>query len=232
MNHTSDTTTSTNSISDARLVDYILRVLPANEMQLLDNQLANDPVLQKRVPMWEAALFQLNDETAPIEPPRRVWTQIEKKCFAETSSVSAEKNAWWQRWGRFAVPALLSLCLLWVGSVTLSQRPTYAATVAMSESEPMWKIKGNEEYMTFVSVKNIHMKGMNCVVWLEREGAAPVLLGVVPDTGREATQSIELPEELHLQAGDRVTVGMIDAGEFDTPPTESMMPVSVILASI
>lgn len=231
MTETSITPPAAAPISDSRLVDYLLRVLPADEIRQIEQQLTADSALQQRLAAWEAALFQLNRETKPVAPPPRVWQQIERACFNDTEKQAAQP-AWWSRWARFAVPVLLALSVVWVGSVTLVQRPTYAATVAMTTADPMWEISGNAEAITFVSVKNIAMTGMNCVAWVERDGAEPVLLGTVPDWGGEASKVIELPQDLNLQAGDRVTIGMIKTGALETPPSQSMMPVTVVLATI
>lgn len=224
--------TSADSISDARIVDYILRVSSVAETQQIERCLEKSTVLQERLAAWEAALFQLNRETAPQSPPKQVWDNIEKACFTDSATPNTA-SPWWARWGRFAVPALLAISLVWVGSVMLSpQGSTYSATFAMASAQPIWEVHGNAKEITFVSVKNIAMDGMNCVAWVERDGIEPILLGAVPDTGEKVSKAFAVPDGLNLQAGDRVIVGMVPIGAVDIPPAKAMMPLTVVLAAI
>ncbi len=217
-------------ISDARLVDYVLRLLPESANQTIIQALEHSPALQQRLAAWEQVLFQLNRDTPALAPPARVWQSIENRCFTET--VTPPTIAWWRRWQRFAVPVVLAVAMLWVGSVALNQRPTYAGVVAAKAAEPMWEIKGNADNIVFVSLKDISMPGMHCVAWVQRDGVAPVLLGQVPDTGQQMSKKITLPDNLPLQAGDRITIGMIKNGAVNVLPETSMMPITVVLTTI
>lgn len=226
------TATTSADISDARLVDYLLRLLSAEENAALAQAIAADRALQQRLATWETVLFQLHRDTAPMTPPTHVWDNIEQRCFDNASTAATDKLPWWKRRGRILVPMLLVLSLVWVGSVTWLQRPTYTAVVATEVTAPLWKIEGHAKAITFTSVKNIAMDGMNCLAWVERDGTMPILLGVVPDTGNLLTKTIKLPTGLHLQAGDRITVGMSKIGAEHQLPSQSMMPITVVLTAI
>ncbi len=223
-------THSHDRISDAHLVDYVLRLLPESANQTMIQALEDSPALRQRLAVWEQVLFQLNRDTPALAPPARVWQNIENRCFTE--AVAPPTVAWWRRWQRFAVPAVLVVAMLWVGSVALNQRPTYAGVIAAQAAEPMWEIKGNADTIVFVSLKDISMPGMHCVAWVQRDGVAPVLLGQVPDTGQQTSKKITLPDGLPLQAGDRITIGMIKNGAVNVAPEASMMPMTVVLTTI
>jgi anti-sigma-K factor RskA len=68
--------------------EYVLRLLPEDELPAFEARLARDPELRALVAAWQADLVHLTDEVAPVEPPARVAKALETELFADEASAS------------------------------------------------------------------------------------------------------------------------------------------------
>lgn len=195
------------SITDQQLVDYILRMLPKDEEAIMTMYLHDSPRLQERLSGWESVLFQLNDNTGEIKPPKAVWRHIEKRLFEMRTTSSSQlrrKPAMF----RYIMPAFLSLCVLFGVSYYFAHQPTYTANV-VADNQAMWQIEGNDKSIRFTSLADVSMDGQQCVAWLVKPDGRSEKLGTVPDTGDKAHRRIALPESLSTSVGDKVIIAMV-----------------------
>lgn len=223
------------TISDQQLVNYILRNLSQQQHAMLTEQIEHDETLQQRLTQWEHILFQLNEQTPPVEPPKAVWQRIEQRLFPD--NVTAKKATKTRGIWAYLTPAFLVLALVFVGNFYLTQQPNYQAQiVAAKTQQAIWTVKGNHNSITFTSLKNIAMENMDCQAWIIKANSGkpqPLRLGAIPDTGRQLTKQIALPDNWSVSAGDEIIIVMTKRG-YDKPLPPTGVPIMnrVILSAI
>lgn len=233
--HTEDGNSMTSIvISDQQLVDYLLRVLPDKDHQLLAEQIENDRELQSRVSVWESVLFQLNTDTQPINPPDSVWQNIEGKLFAQSSETANKADKKMGGLARYLIPAFFSLLAIVAVNFYFAHQPNYGADVmAKNGTDVIWEISGNDDNMTFVSMSDMSMDGMDCVAWIAKEGQQMIKLGAIPDHGKQAKKHIKLPEGVHIKKGDKIVIYMLkDNYTESAPPANKAAMSTAVLTDI
>ncbi len=212
------------TLSDQKLVDYLLKLLPEAEQQALAEEVEKDNKLQQRLAVWQNALFNFYDDIPEQTPPEHVWRAIEQKLFADELVNQKTQTKPQKRIARFwyyLTPALLTLCLLFIVTFYWQHHPTYQATV-IAETTPtmLWKIEGNKNSIAFTSTQNVSVENMDCVAWLQHGDSSPVVLGVIPDKGNKTSLRIELPKSLEASAGDRIIIAMVQRGSIKKLPAK------------
>ncbi len=209
------------TLSDQKLVDYLLRLLPEAEQQALAKEIEKDDELQQRLAIWQNALFSFYDDIQEQTPPEYVWRAIEQKLFSDEfinreTQIKPQKRL--ARFWYYLTPALLTLCLLFVVTFYWQHRPTYQAIVTAETAPTMlWKIEGNKNSIAFTSLRDMSVENMDCVAWLQHGDSSPVVLGVIPDKGNKTSLRIELPKSLAANAGDRIIIAMVKRGVNQLP---------------
>jgi anti-sigma-K factor RskA len=96
-----------------------------------------DPAFAAGVADWEARLTPFVAETAPVEPPERVWTRIEAATFSPVAAPAAANDdgrvRFWRRWA-FGASGLAAASL--GALIVLASRPEPVAP-APPEPQPV-----------------------------------------------------------------------------------------------
>lgn len=223
-------------INDEQLIHYILHLLPAGDRHAIETALDTDTALQQRLLKWQQVFAQLDEKTTPVTPPERVWQSIAsqlafdtentlKPAASEASKTSnatnatnaapAKPNKGGRKNGGFwhyLVPAFATLVVAFMVSFYYHVQPDLRADIMSTDAtEVVWQVAANDSNITFVSVKDISVDGMDCVAWIQRKTGEKVRLGQVPDTGSNAKKRLPVPPSLALTAGDSVVIYMVDS---------------------
>lgn len=127
----------------------------------------------------------------------------------------------------YLLPALLTFCLLFALAFYWQHRPAYQATVsAQTPTKTLWQIKGNANYIDFISLEPIGTAQQESIAWLQSEYQTPIKLGIIPNTGEHQSRRIELPKSLKAKVGDLVIIVLQQRGvTADKPTVKAVMAI-------
>lgn len=78
---------------DMIAAEFVLGTLPEAERAAAAARLLADPAFAAAVRAWEDRLAPLDDETAPVSPPARLWTRIDGEIALEAATPRADPAA-------------------------------------------------------------------------------------------------------------------------------------------
>ncbi len=202
------------NFTDTQLVEYISKNISEIEEKLINEALVNDNELAKRVSFWEQALFELNAETKPIEPPKSVWQNIEKGLFDKQTSneqISDKQNGFFA--GLLSWKSLTFVTTLAFATVFffMQQGANYKAVI-VDKGQVLWEIEADSNSILVTSLKNVEMVDMDCVVWVKKANGKLVRIGRIPDSGHNATIKLKIAKGIKIQLEDKIIVAMVGEG--------------------
>lgn len=134
------------------LPDYLLGQLDSEEARRLEAQLERSPELQAELNSLRAALFRLPEQLAPITPPPRVWSRIQKRLRGRRLLP----------WPQIAAVAA-SLALVFAG-IGLYQLQSLRALQAEQAKIARWLAIPEGKWR---AIKNAQGEGIGTMIWLE-----------------------------------------------------------------
>jgi anti-sigma-K factor RskA len=174
-----------NDLRNALAAEYVLGTLRGRARQRFARQLDKDRTLGEVVAQWEAFLTPLAENVKPVEPPSRVWEQIEKRISRKSAAQSApswwESLAFWRNWGLaasgFAVVMLVALFML---RTETPVQPAMMAVLSTPENVPRMIVETNKDELLVKVVKPWATLPQNDLeLWVIPKDGAPRSLGVV-----------------------------------------------------
>ncbi|WP_250510899.1 anti-sigma factor [Caballeronia sp. GACF4] len=195
---------------DLRCAEYALGVLDLQERRALETDVTRNPGLQRTLDDWHERLAPLAQDIAPVTPPARIWTRIQRDLgFLPEGSV-AKKSGWWNSldlWRWLAVGAsAVALVLVAVNLTrapqapqqpTVAQAPQYmVATIAQKDGVAHWTatVDVSRSRMVVVpAVQSVIAADRATELWLIPPDAKPIALGVFPSN---TPATMNLPPEI------------------------------------
>lgn len=123
---------------------YVLGTLDGRERADFELQLERSDDLRAAVMAWEERLAGLNELTAPVPPPARVWTRIQARL---DPGQGRERRGWWQSvllWRSIAALAVIALVVVSVPLVVqqpvMEQPPVYNLVLRAEDQQPQWMV--------------------------------------------------------------------------------------------
>jgi anti-sigma-K factor RskA len=177
-----------NDLRNALAAEYVLGTLRGRARQRFARQLDKDRSLGEVVARWEAFLTPLAERVKPVEPPSRVWEQIEKRISRKSAAQSAgswwESIAFWRNWGLaasgFAVVMLVAMFML---RTETPVQPTMMAVLSTPENVPRMIVEVNNGHKDELLVKVVKpwasLPQNDLELWVIPKDGAPRSLGVV-----------------------------------------------------
>lgn len=172
---------------DAALcAEYALGLLSPEETRAFEARMAVDPAFRARAILWTEDLAGLADAIPPVAPPPRIDAALRARLFPE------EKQSWLRRLGLF--PAMIgglvaALLVLWANNSGIllpdpGTGPAYAARIAADDGSLVVEavIAPDSNMVTVTRIAGTAPEGRVLELWLIAPEAAPVSLGVLPES--------------------------------------------------
>src|SRR5258708_35651799 len=98
----------------ALAAEYVLGTLRGGARRRLEGLMRDDRALAAEVRRWEDELTPIAAAVAPMEPPKRVWSNIESRL--SPARPAAPASGWWRAFGLIAA-GLATVFLPFLASV-------------------------------------------------------------------------------------------------------------------
>jgi len=186
---------------DALAAEYALGTLRGRARQRFQRWLASDARLRRRVEAWQERLVSLDEDLEPVQPPRRVWTNIERRIGGAPARSGLWHNLGFWRGATFA-STLAALGLMMMLALNRAVAPEDTMLVVMQDEDNQPKItaswnvddRGRKQMRVRVIGHATMDPGTAWELWMLPEGdAKPVSLGLI---NTHETQDVIVPPEL------------------------------------
>lgn len=179
--------------------EYVLGTLSGSARTRFERLMREDARLRDVVTKWEERLGPLTEAVPAIAPPKRVWTEIERR------TAPAARAGLWQRVGFWRPAALLAtaftVALAVAVYVGIEQRPAqtrteYVAVLSDQQAQPTWLVSAADfEHIIVKSLKAPPADAEHAYeLWLLPGGDKPPRsLGLLPESG---SKTVNVPAEL------------------------------------
>jgi anti-sigma-K factor RskA len=169
--------------------EYVLGTLRGRARRRFERLRAAIPALAHEQAYWETRLAALGLKLAPQIPPAELWRRIERL----TQASSAPRPALWDRIGFWQGVALAASLAAIAMGILLRQLPApgapdYVGIVQAKDSQALWVVqadleRGELRCRTAGAAYPVPA-GRDLELWLlVKDEAAPISLGVLPQTG-------------------------------------------------
>ena len=144
-------------LRNALAAEYVLGTLRGRARQRFIRLLDKDRALGDIVERWEAFLTPLAAGIRPVEPPSRVWEQIEKRISRKASAQATgswwESLAFWRNWGMAAsgLAAALLVAFLVVRPEP-SVQPAMVAVLSTPENVPRMIVEQRKDGLSLIHI--------------------------------------------------------------------------------
>lgn len=153
-----------------------------------------DPEVEAILRQWEAAFAPFAERVPPVEPPARVWKQIEERLDAgrkrAPEETSVGRSAWssvgfWRSFGLLAggVASVLLAAFLYTSGAPRAE-PTFVAVLVSQSNEARMTVTMAPDAMRIHNVrpwKSVQEAGRMLELWAVPKEGAPRSLGIVPN---------------------------------------------------
>lgn len=203
--------------SDAATVgEYLLGLLPAAEAATLETRLPREPALARLHGDWADALVTLA-AGRDVRPPAPLRSRIEARLFGTPSPRRGGRVLGWLGLMGGSVAAFAAAFLLLDPSGGFD--PVLHVDIAAPEAGLSVALGADADTLRIINVAAAPAPGRSYELWLIVGDAAPVSLGLLPESGQ-----IDVPRPPGLAAGAVVAVSDEPAGGSPTgAPTGAIL---------
>jgi anti-sigma-K factor RskA len=180
-------------LREALAAEYTLGTLQGPARRRFERSLKGNPQLRRAVAFWLELLAPLNDRIEAIEPPARVWRQIQSKIALGGHTRPADGGFWadlaFWRAATLATSAAALLLAVWVTVLLQLARPQEMMVVVMSDDKATpalivsWAIRDRDTKRLRVRVMAHAEMNSNTSAWelwmLPRNGGRPAPLALI-----------------------------------------------------
>jgi len=208
---------------------YALGTLRGPARRRLERMAKADDTLAALIRRWEAALVPLAADVPAVEPPARVWNEIEAR-ISPRANAPARSNAlsFWRPFGLIAggLATVLVAFFIWTSSGPRSE-PLFVAVLTAQDSGPRMVVSMHEPDLLRVRIvkpwSNIGDRSLE--LWVLPTEGAPRSLGLVPNTSGDTLIRVRT-SDARMQAASALAVSLEPAGG---SPTQ--LPTGPVLCS-
>jgi anti-sigma-K factor RskA len=209
--------------------EYVLGVLNAIERRAFEARMAQDPALRAEVEYWERRLGVLASELKPIDPPPRVWANIESALTARPAQSGFWQSLPFWRWaaiGSAAVAAVSLIALAYIARVSTANEPLVATLEASGgQSRFVAAIDSEGRGLTIVPASLPDLGQRALELWLIAPGDHPRSLGLI-ESSRPV--HITLPPDLMPRVRPEATLAVSSEPPGGSP---TGLPTGPVIAS-
>ena len=170
---------------DALACEYVLGTLRGRARRRFESLLVGDFAFKRAVRAWEQRLLPLADELQPVEPPPRLWADIEKRLDLIPASRPTRVGYWPALAAGLAAAFMLGLFYF----LAPAPQPVADYVVVLQDDNdlPQWLVRGyavpGEATVTAVGVEPAAANQTYELWMLPDDGSPPVSLGLLAGTG-------------------------------------------------
>ena len=164
----------------ALAAEYVLGTLRGRARSRFELLMRSDPRVAGEVARWEDALTPLAERVPPVEPPRRVWSNIEARIAPRAAP--AARAGFWPAFGLIA-GGLASVLLAFFVFISTGPRGEPVFVAVLADTAPRMVVSMHQPDLLRVRVVKPWggMKGdQSLELWaMPAKGGAPRSLGLV-----------------------------------------------------
>jgi anti-sigma-K factor RskA len=163
---------------DLLAAEFVLGTLRGRARRRFERRLESDPFAARRVRAWEDRFVTVNFRLPPVAPSPSVWPAIERRIGPAPAG----------RWRGLAA-AVVAAAVLGLGWFIWREtlEPQARAVIAGEAGEKLWHIEvaaaGDRIEISVIGAVS-HPRNRALELWALPPDAAPVSLGLMPNTGR------------------------------------------------
>lgn len=174
-------------LRDRLASEYALGTLHGLARKRFERLLRDDADLRRSVVQWQERLTPMAQAVAPLNPPQRVWRNIEKRIQTSTTrSRLFESLNFWRGLAMIASSFAFGLLLFFGMAPQREVAPTYVAILADTKNQPAMTVRyvqGQGEIEVRI-IQAADLAGDRSLeLWTLPKNAAPQSLGLVPASG-------------------------------------------------
>ncbi len=227
--------------------EYVLGTLAGSARRRFERLLREDFALRDVVVAWEQRLVPMSEAVPAVEPPKRVWAQIEQRIAPTSRATIWERVGFWRPTALlasafavvlavsvfFATPAVPPPLPPVVIAPPVVPANTYVAVLNDQKAQPTWVVSAADfSQITVKALKQPSDQNKAYELWLlPGDNQPPRSLGLLPTEG---SKTVTVPEELRtaMAAGKVLAVSLEPPGGSPTGlPTGPVLYQGVLLAT-
>ena len=189
---------------------YALGTLRGPARRRFERMARQDETLRKLVDRWQVELATLADNVPAVDPPERVWREIEGRI----SPARPDRSSFWRAFGLVAggLATVLLAFFVWISSGPRGE-PLFVAVLTAQDSGPRVVVSMHEpDLMTVKLVKPwANTEGKSLELWVLPTEGAPRSLGLVSNAGGETRIRIR-SSDARMQGATALAVSLEPAG--------------------
>jgi anti-sigma-K factor RskA len=202
---------------DLQAAEYVMGLLPHNQARALEALALNDATVAASISAWELRMAPLAAVVQPVPPPPVLWRRlalaagIDNVVQLETRARPQPRRGagLWQGMtvGSLALAAGMAYLLLIKPPVPAGPEPLMAALSPYGAPGATFLVRvGADGAATVVAVGDTNVpQGRSLELWAVNGSAAPVSMGLLPDSGRK-------PLTISAPAGSQLLVSQEPEG--------------------
>jgi anti-sigma-K factor RskA len=223
-------------LAHALAAEYVLGTLRGAARRRFESMMAADERLRGIVAQWEGWITPLASRVAPVEPPARVWREIEaridRRGAARTSIWS--NLAFWRSWGLVS-SGLAAVLLAFFTYLSTGPRgdPMFVAVLTSATSQPMGVVSMHSPNLLRVRVMHdwAGMRDKSLELWVLPEHGAPRSLGLVRNEVGDTMMTL-LPGDPRMQGARALAISAEPPGGSPTRTPTGPMLCSGMIATV
>lgn len=169
--------------------EYVLGTLRGFAFRRFERLVRDDPDMQREVDYWQAHFAPLDKDIEPVNPPERVWKNIEH-CLGWRRGLSGSLSRF-GFWRSMALAGVVAALVLATVSILLPKLqpvgPQYQAVLTDQQAHSAWRVRFRPDdkrlQLQAVAPRAIGADKAYELWVLPAGGAAPRSLGLLPLSG-------------------------------------------------
>jgi anti-sigma-K factor RskA len=192
---------------------YALGTLRGRARRRFERMAREDDALRSLADRWQEQLAALATDVPSIEPPARVWREIESRISPSPADRSSTSSAW--RALAFLAGGLATVLFaffIWTSSAP-PRDPVFVAVLTAQDSGPRMVVSMEEPELLRVKIVKpwSGVEGKSLELWALPTEGAPRSLGLVANTGVDTIIRIRAGNPV-LQGASALAVSLEPAG--------------------
>jgi len=175
----------TPELIDALSARYVAGTMGQLARARFERYCQHSPLARRAVLDWQQHLQPLIQQVKPVQPPRRVWREINRRIGATQSSRSHNLSWLWPLATATLAAVALSLIVLLVRD---PPSLSYVAAVTSEQGQVVWSVAIDDADQLSVNAAAVPplADDQTHELWvLPANGSDPISLGLIPQTGQQ-----------------------------------------------